>query len=190
MPPSTTLARSYSASRTRPLTKAECPIRSELTHSRRGQLLLTHAEMSFNIVFRGGLEQQISERVSMVAIYDLDPESVSNMAQVSLAELNAEPESPVGNFSFHGCTGGVSAFTGRPPWEFHSGGDELLFILAGESELTVFENGRREVRTLRPGQLAIVPRASWHSNNAANGVTMLWITPSQGNEHSWEEPST
>jgi mannose-6-phosphate isomerase-like protein (cupin superfamily) len=126
----------------------------------------------------------------MVAIYDLDPESVANMVQVNLADLNTEPDSPVGNFSFHGCTGGVSAFRGRPPWELHRGGDELLFILAGESELTVFENGEREVRTLRAGQLAIVPRASWHSNDAANGVTMLWITPSEGNEHSWDEPST
>jgi mannose-6-phosphate isomerase-like protein (cupin superfamily) len=136
------------------------------------------------------MEVENSERVPMIAIYDLDPESVANMAQVKLADLRTEPDSPVGNFSFHGCTGGVSAFRGRPPWEFHRGGEEFLFILAGESELTVFENGEREVRTLRAGQLAIVPRASWHSNNAVNGVTMLWITPSDGNEHSWEEPTT
>jgi mannose-6-phosphate isomerase-like protein (cupin superfamily) len=125
----------------------------------------------------------------MVAIYDLGPESVASMTQVDLAKLNAEPDSPVGNFSFHDCTGGVSAFSGRPPWEFHGQGDELLFILAGESELTVLQKGGREVRTLRPGQLAIVPQSIWHSNNAPNGVTMLWITPSEGNEHSWDEPT-
>jgi hypothetical protein len=45
------------------------------------------------------------------------------------------------------------------------------------------------VRTLSPGQLAIVPQGCWHSNSAPDGVTMLWITPSDGNQHSWEEPA-
>jgi len=124
----------------------------------------------------------------MVIVHDLDPESVAKMIQVDLATLGAEPESPIGNFSFHGCTGGVTAFRGRPPWEFHGQGDELLFVLQGESELTVLDEGIRTVQVLSPGQLVIVPRGHWHSNNARGGVTMLWITPSDGNEHSWGEP--
>ena len=75
------------------------------------------------------------------------------------------------------------------PGEYHGQGDVLLFILAGESELTVLEEDSRSTRTLSAGHLAIVPRSHWHSNNAPSGVTMLWITPSEGNEHSWEEPS-
>ena len=125
----------------------------------------------------------------MVTVYNLDADSVAKMIQLDLASLDEEPESSIGNFSFHGCTGGVTALKGRPPWEFHGQGDELLFILAGESELTVLEKGTRSVRNLSPGQLAIVPRGHWHSSNAPDGVTMLWITPSEGNEHSWEEPS-
>ena len=125
----------------------------------------------------------------MITVFDLNPEAIASMAQFNQAELNAEPESPVGNFSFHECTGGVSAFCGHPPWELHAKGDELLFILAGESELTVLANSEPEVRTLRPGQLAIVPKGRWHSNHAPNGVTMLWITPSEGNQHSWDEPT-
>jgi mannose-6-phosphate isomerase-like protein (cupin superfamily) len=124
-----------------------------------------------------------------VIIHDLDPESVAKMFQVDLAGLDAEPESPIGNFSFHDCTGGVAAFKGRPPWEFHGAGDELLLILSGESELTVLEDGDRIVRTLSPGQLVIVPQGHWHSNDAPGGVTMLWITPSEGNEHSWDDPN-
>ena len=125
----------------------------------------------------------------MVMIYNLDAESVAKMIQIDLAGLDEEPESSIGNFSFHGCMGGVSAIRGRPPWEFHGQGDELLFILAGESELTVLEHGTRSVQNLSQGQLAIVPRGHWHSNNAPSGVTMLWITPTEGNEHSWDEPS-
>lgn len=125
----------------------------------------------------------------MVTVYNLDAESVARMIQVDLAGVDEEPASSIENFSFHGCTGGVSAIRGRPPWEFHGQGDELLFVLAGESELTVLEKATRSVQNLSPGQLAIVPRAHWHSNNAPNGVTLLWITPTDGNEHSWEEPS-
>ena len=57
------------------------------------------------------------------------------MVQLDLAGLEAEPESQIGNFSFHGCTG------------------------------------------------------HWHSNDTPGGVTILWITPSEGNEHSWDEPT-
>jgi mannose-6-phosphate isomerase-like protein (cupin superfamily) len=125
----------------------------------------------------------------MVTVHNLDQESVAKMIQLDLASLDREPESPIGSFSFHGCTAGVAAFKGRPPWEFHGQGDELLFILAGESELTVLEKDSRSVWTLSAGHLAVVPRSHWHSNNAPGGVTMLWITPSEGNEHSWDEPS-
>ena len=125
----------------------------------------------------------------MVTVHNLDDETVAKMIQLDLASLDREPESPIGNFLFHGCTGGVAAFKGRPPWEFHGQGEELLFILAGESELTVLAEDSRSTRTLSAGHLAIVPRGHWHSNNAPGGVTMLWITPREGNEHSWEEPS-
>ena len=125
----------------------------------------------------------------MVTVHNLDHDAVAKIIQLDLASLDREPESPIGHFSFHGCTGGVAAFKGRPPWEYHGQGDELLFILAGESELTVLEKHGRSVWNLSAGHLAIVPRDHWHANNAPGGVTMLWITPSEGNEHSWEEPS-
>jgi mannose-6-phosphate isomerase-like protein (cupin superfamily) len=145
-------------------------------------------EGSFDIVSQEGWIDRPGEAI-VVVVYHLDPESVAKMVQVDLAELTAEPESQIGNFSFHGCTGGVSSFRGRPPWEFHGQGDELLFVLAGQSELTVLNGSQREVRTLIAGQLAIVPQSHWHSNNALAGVTMLWITPTDGNEHSWDEPT-
>jgi mannose-6-phosphate isomerase-like protein (cupin superfamily) len=124
-----------------------------------------------------------------VIVYDLGPESVAKMVQVDLTNVEAEPDSPIGNFSFHGCTGGVAAVRGRPPWEFHGNGDELLFILEGESELTVLEDGEKVSRILGPGQLAIVPKGHWHSNNAPRGVTLFWLTPTEWNQHSWEDPT-
>ena len=125
----------------------------------------------------------------MVTVHNLDHDAVAKMIQSDLASLDREPESPIWDFSFHVCTGGVAAFIGRPPCEYHDQGDELLFILAGESELTVLEKDSRSTWNLSAGHLAIVPRDHWHSNNEPGGVTMLWITPREGNEHCWEEPS-
>jgi hypothetical protein len=90
-----------------------------------------------------------TERWPMVTVHNLDHESVAKMIQLDLASLDREPESRIGNFSFHGCTGGVAAFKGQPPWEYHDQGDELLFILAGESELTVLEEDSRSVWTFQ-----------------------------------------
>jgi hypothetical protein len=33
----------------------------------------------------------------MIAVYDLNPESIGSMVQVDLADLKSEPDSPVGN---------------------------------------------------------------------------------------------
>jgi hypothetical protein len=126
--------------------------------------------------------------LTAVIVHDLGPEAVGKMTQVDLAGLSAEPESPIGSFPFHGCNCGVSAFAGRPPWELHTAGDELLLVLAGSSELTVIEGGELVVRSLSKGQLAVVPEGHWHRGNAPTGVTLLWMTPIDGNEHSWSDP--
>jgi mannose-6-phosphate isomerase-like protein (cupin superfamily) len=124
-----------------------------------------------------------------VIVHDLRPDAVSRMTPVDLASATDEPPSPIGNFDFHGCVCGVGSLVGRPPWELHPAGDELLHILAGESQLTVREERGEITRTLRTGDLVIVPRGCWHSNDAPSGVTMLFMTPRDGNRHSWQDPA-
>lgn len=122
-------------------------------------------------------------------VHDLSPEAVSDMIRVDLATATEEPPSPIGYFDFHGCMCGIGSFVGRPPWELHSAGDELLHILTGECHLTVREDGGEIHRTLRTGDLVVVPRGCWHSNDAPTGVTMLFMTPRDGNSHSWDDPA-
>src|SRR5579884_2588887 len=117
-------------------------------------------------------------------LHDLGPDAVRNMAQVDLATFDREPESPIGQFPFHDHICGIGAFRGRPPWEHHTAGDELLLVLDGESDLTVLEEDEPVTRTLSTGHLVIIPQGCWHSNDAPNGVTILYLTPRQGNEHS------
>jgi mannose-6-phosphate isomerase-like protein (cupin superfamily) len=124
-----------------------------------------------------------------VIVHDLSPDAVSKMIPVDLASATEEPPSPIGNFVFHGCVCGVGSFVGRPPWELHPAGDELLHILAGECQLTVREQRDEVTRTLRTGDLVIVPRGCWHANDSPGAVTMLFMTPRDGNRHSWEDPA-
>jgi hypothetical protein len=46
--------------------------------------------------------------------------------------------------------------------------------------LTVRQEGEELVRTLRVGDLVIIPKGCWHRNEAPEGVTMLHMTPPRG----------
>jgi mannose-6-phosphate isomerase-like protein (cupin superfamily) len=124
-----------------------------------------------------------------VIVHDLSPDAVGTMIPVDLAGATEEPASPIGTFDFHGCVCGIASFAGQPPWELHTTGDELLHILAGECQLTVREHDAEITRTLRTGDLVIIPRDCWHNNSAPDGVTMLFMTPRDGSRHSWEDPA-
>jgi oxalate decarboxylase/phosphoglucose isomerase-like protein (cupin superfamily) len=123
-----------------------------------------------------------------VIIHDLSPEAVSKMTQVDLSKVERRPGSPIGEFAFHDCRYGIGSFVGCPHWERHNGGDELLLVLAGVSNLTVLEEDGPVTTSVGPGSLVVVPRGCWHSNDAPEGVTMLYITPREGNEHRLDAP--
>jgi mannose-6-phosphate isomerase-like protein (cupin superfamily) len=123
-----------------------------------------------------------------VKVYELNAEAIGRMVPVDLATLQSKPDDPIAPFDFNGCDCGVASFIGQPPWERHNGGDELLHVLAGESELTVLSGGAAETRVIRKGDLVVVPKGCWHRNHAAGGVTLLFMSPHEGGEHSWDDP--
>ena len=121
-------------------------------------------------------------------VHNLGPDVVRNMVPVDLATVEEEPASPIGRFDFNQSQCGVASFIGSPPWEFHAEGDELLHILSGECQLTVRNADGEEICALKQGDVAVVPRGCWHRNHSPNGVTMLYMTPREGNKHSWSDP--
>ena len=121
-------------------------------------------------------------------VYELSPAAIGRMTPLDLATLGRPPGSPIGEFDFHGCVCGVASFVGQPPWELHTIGDELIHVLAGETELTLISDGAEETRLLRQGDVTVVPEGCWHRNNARAGVTLLFMTPREGGEHSWGDP--
>ncbi|MFC4272792.1 cupin domain-containing protein [Sneathiella chungangensis] len=77
----------------------------------------------------------------------------------------------------------TGSFDGSSPWERHRGGDELVHILKGETQLTILSGESEDILTLKAGMLTVVPQGCWHRFQAPNGVTVLTVTP-QPTDHS------
>ncbi|MBT5185448.1 MAG: cupin domain-containing protein [Kordiimonadaceae bacterium] len=81
--------------------------------------------------------------------------------------------------------GGVftGSYSGESPWERHIMGDELVYILDGQTKLIILTDQGEEVLDLSGGMLTVVPKGLWHRFKAPMGVTVLSVTP-QPTEHS------
>ncbi len=86
--------------------------------------------------------------------------------------------------------GGVYAgsFDGESAWERHTKGDELVHILAGETQLTILTDDGSEVLVMTAGMLTVVPQGCWHRFHAPSGVTVLTVTPQPTDHSTAEDP--
>lgn len=82
----------------------------------------------------------------------------------------------------------TGSFDGRSPWERHRGGDELVHILKGETQLTILSGESEDILTLNAGMLTVVPQGCWHRFHAPNGVTVLTVTPQPTDHSTAEDP--
>ena len=106
------------------------------------------------------------------------PETTAAEADAAFAELAGYRE------------GGIFAgsFEGQSPWERHRMGDELVQILAGETDLTIMAEDGPETLHLTAGMLTVVPKGCWHRFNAPNGVTVLTATPQPTDHVDVDDP--
>ena len=89
----------------------------------------------------------------------------------------------------NGCAVGVF----RTPtdswlWERHPDGDELLYLLEGELEMTLLLEGTSEQASLHPGSLFVVPKGVWHRPYARTDVQLLYVTPARTDTSTAEDP--
>ena len=68
-----------------------------------------------------------------------------------------------------------------PSWEMHPKGDELVYLLEGDTDLVLLQDGREEaVRVRVPGDYVAIPKGVWHTARPHGPTTMLFITPGEG----------
>lgn len=90
---------------------------------------------------------------------------------------------------FHGCTMGLVHFSGQTGWERHTGGDEMLLIVDGETELTQLTPNGEVCETARKGDVVHIPAGVWHSQKTLSPVKLMFLTVGQGSEASAVKPS-
>ena len=82
---------------------------------------------------------------------------------------------------------GVMRFSGLTPWERHPDGDELLYALDGEVDVTVLGEDGPIHGTVRAGSVFVCPRGLWHRQLPRTSATMLYGTPTKTSEVSFAE---
>lgn len=81
---------------------------------------------------------------------------------------------------------GMVRFSGQTPWERHPD-DELLHVLEGEVEVTILTDREPTRVTLPSGSMFVVPSGLWHRSLPRPVVTLLFVTSSKGNTHSFAD---
>ncbi len=68
-----------------------------------------------------------------------------------------------------------------PTWEMHPAGDEIVYLLSGDTDFVFWINGAEQVlRFDKPGSYVVVPKGVWHTARPRAESRMLFITPGEG----------
>jgi len=68
-----------------------------------------------------------------------------------------------------------------PTWEVHPEGDELVYLLEGDTDFVFWIDGSEQIiRVSRPGTYVIVPRNTWHTARPYAPTRMIFFTHGEG----------
>jgi mannose-6-phosphate isomerase-like protein (cupin superfamily) len=81
----------------------------------------------------------------------------------------------------------IGHYAGNSEWERHAKGDELVFVVEGETTLILLVDDEEVPNALSGGELLVVPRNTWHRFETPGGVKVMTVTP-QPTDHSRERP--
>ena len=76
-----------------------------------------------------------------------------------------------------------------PCWEVHPHGDEIVYLLSGDTEFVLRQNDADTVLRINdPGSAIVVPRGCWHTARPLAPTQLLFITPGEGTINA-EQPT-
>jgi len=82
----------------------------------------------------------------------------------------------------------IGHYAGNSEWERHSKGDEIVYVLEGETSIVLLTQNGEMSNLLRSGELLIVPQNTWHRFETSEGVKIMTVTP-QPTDHSLGHPN-
>ena len=72
-----------------------------------------------------------------------------------------------------------------PTWEMHPNGDEMVFLLSGDTDFVLWVGGEEQViRLSEPGSYVVVPKNTWHTALPHTESSALFVTPGEGTENA------
>lgn len=91
--------------------------------------------------------------------------------------------------SFNGQSFGTVAVTGKNPgWEMHPDTDEFFYIIEGEAEITLLDEGGPHHHVAPAGSAFVIPKGIWHKPEAPKGAKFFYFTPGQSLSSDAEDP--
>ncbi len=81
----------------------------------------------------------------------------------------------------------IGHYAGNSKWERHVNGDEIVFVVEGETTLILLVDNKEVSNRLGQGELLVVPENTWHRFETSKAVKIMSVTP-QPTEHSIERP--
>lgn len=77
----------------------------------------------------------------------------------------------------------IAHYAGNSEWERHPNGDELVFVVEGETMLILLFGDQEVANMVREGEFLVVPKNTWHRFETPKGVKVMAVTP-QPSDHS------
>jgi len=86
----------------------------------------------------------------------------------------------------------VSRGDKRTHWERHLGGDEMIYVMDGETEIVTLTDGGPVQSTIHAGSMFICPEGLWHRLTPRPFVSALYLTPrrTEGSEAKDPRPKS
>ncbi|MCB1754927.1 MAG: cupin domain-containing protein [Gammaproteobacteria bacterium] len=83
----------------------------------------------------------------------------------------------------------IGHYAGNSEWERHSQGDEIVYVLDGETTLVLLGEDGEVDHLLQAGEFIVVPQNIWHRFKTPKGVKVMTVTP-QPTDHSLQHPDS
>ncbi len=71
----------------------------------------------------------------------------------------------------------IGYFSGSSDWERHNGGDEIVYVLEGKTDLFILNNQTETKYELSDGEYIVVPKGTWHRFVTQGPIKSLTVTP-------------
>jgi PhnB protein len=150
--------------------KADLAARSKELESVGGKPLFTHQDIEERL-------EQLAEQPNFI-VHDVRA-ALSDLPDMSMRFLDSMNDN-------HLLV--VSRGDQRTHWERHLGGDEMIYVMDGETDIVTLTDGGPVESTIHAGSMFICPEGLWHRLTPRPFVSAVYLTPRRTEGSAAKDP--